>query len=80
MCDVVGKILKEVWLQIAALSLLFVCFPVFNSRVTFNSLWPLWLLFGTLFDLLSNLNKQINLYLREEEMEKQQREWFKSKL
>lgn len=64
MFDVVGNILKEIFLHIAEVSLLLAYFPIFDSRVTLNSAQLLTLLFGTLFDLLSNLNKQINLCLR----------------
>lgn len=80
MFDVVGKIRKEIDLHIAKALILLVYFPIFDSRVTFNSPRPVRLLFGILFDWLSNLNKQINLHLRKQEIGKQQREWFKGKL
>lgn len=54
MFDAVGKIPKEIQLHLAEVSQVY--FPILDSRVTFNS--PQLLRF--LFDLLSNLNKQIN--------------------
>lgn len=81
--DVIGNILNEIFLHTAEVSLLLLCFPIFDSKVTLNSAQLLILLFGTLFDLLSNLNKQTNLYLRGdgETIEKMiQISWFKSAL
>lgn len=74
MFDVVGKIREKIDLHIARALFLLVYFPILDSRVTFNLPWLSRLLFDALFDWLSNLNKQINLYLRKEEMEKQQKE------
>lgn len=64
--DTVGKISKGNIIISCQDILLIVYFSILDNRVTFNSPQLLRLLFGTLFDLLSNQNKQINLYLKEE--------------